>query len=147
MESHVVTKEFEFPGEFGAMFAAREEIMRFLGEHGVADEEEIDILVALQEALANAVLHGCGNDPSKTVHCSVEIEPSEINFVIRDPGTGFNTSAAEDSTEDGTNLSEHGRGIFLMRSLMDELSYRRSGSELHMKKRRQPHDIGALQVG
>jgi serine/threonine-protein kinase RsbW len=132
------SREFTFAGDTEAMFAARDEIMQFLNARGVDREEEIDILVALQEALANAVAHGCRNDAAKTVRCTVEVNANEINLVIRDPGAGFD-SYSDREFEDGTNLSNHGRGILLMRSLMDEVSYRHHGSELHLKKfRHQP---------
>jgi serine/threonine-protein kinase RsbW len=135
-ERHAFTKEFAFAGDAGSIPGARDTILQFLTEHGVGGEEEIDLMLALQEALANAVFHGCGNNPSNTIRSTVEITPEEIRIVIRDPGPGFKTSSFTDFTDDGTNLTEHGRGILLMRSLMDEISYRHGGSELRMRKRR-----------
>jgi serine/threonine-protein kinase RsbW len=131
----VFAREFDFAGEGAAMIPARDAMMRFLAAHGISEEEEIDILVALQEALANAVVHGCRNDCTKTIHCTVTVDPSAINIVVRDPGDGFDMSFLA-SNDDGANLTEHGRGILLMRSLMDEITYRQGGSELHMKKLR-----------
>jgi serine/threonine-protein kinase RsbW len=133
------SREVTFAGDTEAMFAARDEIMQFLNAHGVDGEVEIDMLVALQEALANAVVHGCGNDSAKTVHCTVEVDSSEINLVVRDPGAGFD-AYSDGELEDGTNLTNHGRGILLMRSLMDEVSYRHHGSEVHLKKFRRRSD-------
>ena len=130
-----IRREFSCAGGTEAMFVARDQIMQFLNAHGVEGEEEIDILLALQEALANAVLHGCGNDPAKTIRCMVDIDDAEINIVVRDPGSGFDLSSIE-SAEGETNLSDHGRGITLMRSLMDKVSYRHHGSEVHLMKRR-----------
>ena len=135
-EKSAVVREFVFAGEMAAMIAARDEVMDFLSGQGVSEEEEIDILVALQEAFSNAVIHGCGTDCTKTITCTVEVDPTEINIVVRDPGAGFDTSSGSHCAEDGTNLSQHGRGIALMRSLMDEIRYTRGGSELHMKKLR-----------
>ena len=63
------------------------------------------LMIALQEALANAVLHGCGDDPAKQVHCIVSVDPAEINIVLRDPGPGFETASSSDSADDGTNLT------------------------------------------
>ncbi len=136
-EKQAFTRDFVFGGDAAAIPNGRDAIVQFLGDHGISDEEEIDLLVAVQEALANAVFHGCGDDGSKQIECTVEVDASAINIVIRDPGPGFDTSLA-DAAEDGTNLSQHGRGIMLMRSLMDEVTYRRAGSELHMKKLRKP---------
>jgi anti-sigma regulatory factor (Ser/Thr protein kinase) len=82
------------------------------------------------------VLHGCGNEPSKTIHCRVEIDPSAFLITIRDPGSGFDPGMATESTEAGTNVSQHGRGICLMRSLMDDLTYRYGGTEVQLRKLR-----------
>ena len=136
-ERQAFIREFACPGDSGSIAEGRDSILRFLSEHGVSGEEEIDLLLALQEALANAVFHGCGDDAGKTIRCTVEITPEEIRIVVRDPGMGFDTSSSSDSGEDKINLTEHGRGILLMRSLMDEVSYHDGGSELRMRKRRQ----------
>jgi len=135
-EQQRISKEFAFPGDCESMVRARESVMDFIRPHCSGDLEEIDILVALQEALANAALHGSQNDRSKTIWCSVEIDPSAFTMTIRDPGPGFDVEAATQPTESGTNVTEHGRGIPLMRSLMDEVSYRRGGSEVQLRKLR-----------
>jgi anti-sigma regulatory factor (Ser/Thr protein kinase) len=129
------SREFVLTGNVAAMAPARDAIMDFVRDY-CSDEQQLDILLALQEGLANAILHGCRGDAAKLVRCTVEINPSAIEFTIRDPGPGFDVSGVADESEDGTNLTEHGRGIFLMRSLMDEVSYRHNGSELYMRKAR-----------
>ena len=136
VEHGALSREFVFTGDAAAMFAVRDRIMDFLHEHVADEQEEIDVMIALQEGLANAVLHGCQNDPSKIIRCSVEVDPEAITIVIKDPGQGFDTAAATDSTDDGTNLTQHGRGICLMRSLMDEVHYQHGGSEVLLRKLR-----------
>ena len=136
MEHETLSSEFVFTGDPAAMVAVRDRIMDFLHEHCADEQQEIDIMIALQEGLANAVLHGSRNDPSKIIRCLVDVTPEAITIVIRDSGQGFDTAVATDSTDDGTNLTQHGRGIYLMRSLMDEVSYRHGGSELLLKKLR-----------
>ncbi len=138
MESPASVLELVLTGDSTAVAAARDRIMDFLEQQGVTDEEAIDILVTLQEALVNAVLHGCRNDPSQVIRCSVQVDAEAITIVIKDPGEGFDTAAQTDVSDDGINLTNHGRGIFLMRSLMDEVSYSHGGSELMLKKQRQP---------
>jgi anti-sigma regulatory factor (Ser/Thr protein kinase) len=134
-DKRTFTRDFVFAGDAATITDGRDTIMQFLAGHDISDEEEIDLLVALQEGLSNAVFHGCGDDRNKKIECTVAVDTSEIKIVIRDPGAGFNTTSG-DSAEDGTNLTQHGRGIMLMRSLMDEITYRQGGSELHMKKLR-----------
>jgi serine/threonine-protein kinase RsbW len=136
VKNDALSREFVFTGDSAAMVATRDRVMDLLHEHCTSEAEEIDIMVALQEGLANAVLHGCKNDPSKMIRCSVEVDPEAITIVIKDPGSGFDPSVATRCGEDGTNLTDHGRGICLMRSLMDEVSYRHHGSELRLRKLR-----------
>ena len=118
------------------MPAARDSVMDSLRPYCSDEGEEIDLLLALHEALANAVLHGCRNDASKTIHCTVEVDLSSLTIVIRDPGPGFDPHSAAQSTEAGVNTTQHGRGIFMMRSLVDEVSYRNGGSEVCLRKLR-----------
>jgi anti-sigma regulatory factor (Ser/Thr protein kinase) len=131
-----VSREFTFPGDPESLAASRQAVMDFIGPHCSGDIEEMDILIAVQEALANAVLHGCQNDPSKTIHCSVVIDPSAFTITIRDPGPGFDVEAATQAAESGSNTTTSGRGILMMRSLMDEVVYRNGGSEVQLWKLR-----------
>ncbi|MGC2110945.1 MAG: ATP-binding protein [Candidatus Korobacteraceae bacterium] len=131
MEPATISKELVFTGDRAAMIVARDTIMDFVRDYCSSEQEEIDILLALQEALANAVLHGSKSDPSKTIHCRVDIDPSAIVIVVRDSGPGFDLAAVDAA---GPNLTEHGRGITMMKSLMDEVSYSRGGSEVQLKK-------------
>jgi len=136
VQQQYLSREFVTTGSIATLAPARDAIMDFVREHCAGEQQEIDILLALQEALANAIVHGCGNDAAKLVHCTVDITPAAIEFTIRDPGPGFDSTSVTESTDEGTNLTQHGRGIHLMRGLMDEVSYGRRGTELHMKKLR-----------
>lgn len=107
MEHEALASEFIFTGDPAAMIAVRDRIMDLLHEHCVDEQQEIDIMIALQEGLANAVLHGSGNDPSKIIRCLVDVTPEAITIVISDSGQGFDTAAAIDSTDDGSNLTQH----------------------------------------
>jgi serine/threonine-protein kinase RsbW len=118
------------------MVAARQAVMDFIKPHCTSELDEIDILVALQEALANAVFHGCQDDSSETIHCSVAIDPTGFTIIVRDPGPGFDVEAATQSTKAGDNTTEHGRGISLMQGLMDEVTYRHGGAEVELRKLR-----------
>jgi anti-sigma regulatory factor (Ser/Thr protein kinase) len=126
-------QEFECPGNVKSVAASRERVMEFVCQHCTEEAEQIDILVALQEALANATLHGCGGDAAKTIHCAVEVSKSDITISVRDPGPGFDLALADpDNFTAGTR--SNGRGICLMRSLMTEVTFARGGSELIMRK-------------
>ena len=96
--------------------------------------KDMEIGLALQEALANAIVHGCQSDPSLTVTCRVEFpRPQEMLIVVRDSGPGFEPKDVPDPLSAEGLQSNHGRGIRLIRGLMDEAHYERGGTELHMK--------------
>ena len=100
-----------------------------------AEGAEFQVELALREALANAILHGCNNDPSKKVECCVACtESSDIMIVVRDPGQGFALSAVPDPLAAENIHSTHGRGIYLINQLMDEVSFDRNGAEIRMRK-------------
>ncbi len=135
-EGQRISKEFTFPGDAESLSAARDAVMEFIQPHCASELEETDILIAVQEALANAVVHGCHNDPSKTVSCRVEVDSGAFTITVHDPGPGFDVDAATRATEAGANFTTHGRGICLMRSVMDEVAYRKGGSEVQFRKLR-----------
>jgi serine/threonine-protein kinase RsbW len=100
------------------------------------DGKEDAIELALQEALANAVVHGAKEDPSKVVECLVAGDQERgVIIIVRDPGEGFNPSAIPACTVGENVYSNHGRGIFLINQLMDEVKFRKNGTEIHMVKR------------
>src|SRR5271166_4210945 len=94
-QAKVSRREFEFPGDRASVVESREQVMQFVCEHCSDEGDRIDILVALQDALANAALHGCGDDAAKRIQCVVEAGPSEIVIWVRDPGPGFDLALAD----------------------------------------------------
>ncbi len=98
--------------------------------------KEDSIELALQEALANAVVHGAKEDPSKVVECIVACDEQRgMLIIVRDPGEGFDPKAIPSCTVGENLYSNHGRGIFLINQLMDEVKFRKNGTEIHMVKR------------
>jgi serine/threonine-protein kinase RsbW len=94
------------------------------------------IELALQEALANAVVHGAKEDPSKVVECLVACDEERgVLIIVRDPGEGFDPKAIPSCTVGESLYSNHGRGIFLINQLMDEVQFHKNGTEIHMVKR------------
>ncbi len=76
----IARQEFECPGNLASVAASREQVMQFVCQHCPDEAEQIDILVALQEALANAALHGCGDNAAKTIRCAVGVSPPDITI-------------------------------------------------------------------
>jgi serine/threonine-protein kinase RsbW len=111
-------------------------IMKIVREMKCADGREDDIELALSEALANAIVHGAGSDPSKIVECDVACDEERgMLIVVRDPGPGFDAEKIADPCCGENIYSSHGRGIYLINQLMDEVQFRNNGTEIHMLKR------------
>ena len=113
-----------------------EQVMDAVREMKCVNGKEDAIELALGEALANAVVHGAKEDPSKTVECLVACDEQRgILIIVRDPGEGFDPKGIPTCTVGENLYSNHGRGIFLINQLMDEVQFRKNGTEIHMVKR------------
>jgi serine/threonine-protein kinase RsbW len=111
-------------------------IMEIVREMKCAPGREDDIELALTEALANAVVHGAKSDPSKIIECDVACDEERgILIVVRDPGTGFDPATIANPCEGQNIYANHGRGIYLINQLMDEVQFHKNGTEIHMLKR------------
>ncbi len=110
-------------------------VMNVIREMCVQGSED-DIELALTEALANAVVHGAKGDPSKLIECDVACDDQKgIIIVVRDPGTGFDPTKIANPCEGENLYSNHGRGIFLINQLMDEVQFHKNGTEIRMAKK------------
>jgi serine/threonine-protein kinase RsbW len=113
-----------------------QEVMAVVRQMNGVDGKEDAIELALQEALANAVIHGAKEDPSKTVECLVSSDQEAgILIIVRDPGAGFTPEVIPSCTVGENVYSNHGRGIFLINQLMDKVEFRKNGTEIRMVKR------------
>lgn len=122
------------PAEAEQISNATDAVLACLSRLNVGEEKSMAIGLAVQEALANAVVHGCQSDPAKTVCCELSCDDrGRVLIVVADPGPGFNFSAPPKSVEQEV-YNDHGRGVFLIRQLMDEVSFERGGSVIQMWK-------------
>lgn len=125
------------PADPAAISTVTEGVERMLQEKGWPEDDVIRVELAVREALANAIRHGCANDPSKQVQCCVTYEPpGEIVIVIRDPGPGFEVEAIPDPMDPVNMFRSSGRGVYLINQLMDNVGFREGGREVEMRKRR-----------
>jgi serine/threonine-protein kinase RsbW len=94
-----------------------------------------DVEIALREALANAIIHGNHEDRRKHVHVSCRCKPDEVSIAVKDEGEGFDTNHVQDPTAPENIGSVHGRGIHMIKALMDEVRFEERGAVVDMKKR------------
>ena len=95
-----------------------------------------NINVVLTEAMVNAIKHANAADPNKEVHILIKISNEELAIKVYDSGKGFDLNSIPNPAFTPGCLEEKGRGIFIIRSLMDSVVYRkaRGGNVLEMKK-------------
>jgi serine/threonine-protein kinase RsbW len=123
------------PSDVKAISPLLERVIRLIEESRCVPGEKLAVELALREALNNAVVHGNRLDPGKLVqvYCRCELG-KELSLVVRDQGIGFDPSGIADPLALENLQAEHGRGILLMRSQMDQVSFERGGTEVHMRK-------------
>jgi serine/threonine-protein kinase RsbW len=123
------------PSTVAAIAPFTDQLMRFILNFRNSDGGEADIELALHEALANAVIHGNGEISCRQVYVTSRCYmDGEVAITVRDEGRGFDSSAVLDPTFRENLLFTHGRGIYLMKTLMDEVSFEEGGSVVRMRK-------------
>jgi serine/threonine-protein kinase RsbW len=126
-----------FAGRLDAISPAVEQLMGEVRTMECSKGKEFEIETALREAIANAVRHGCGNDGAKEVEAWVGCDESRgMLIVVRDPGPGFDPANIPSPIVGQNVFRSHGRGIYLINELMDEVSFESGGTEIRMLKRR-----------
>jgi serine/threonine-protein kinase RsbW len=122
--------------EITAISPAIDQALDFIAKLRKADGSEIDIEVALGEALANAVIHGNREHSAKHVSVTCRCtQDGEVSIRVQDQGRGFDTDTIPDPTIPANRFSTSGRGIYLMKTLMDVVHFGEKGSVVHMLKR------------
>ena len=89
-----------------------------------------NILIAVTEAVNNAIVHGNHNDEDKKVKVAAEKEEEKVIFTIADEGKGFDFENLPDPTAPENIEKPDGRGIFLMKNLSDEVNFDLNGSKV-----------------
>ena len=113
-----------------------DQLMMFVRNCRKTDGSELEIETAVREAIANAIIHGNHENPHKRVRVMCRCNSDgEVRITVRDEGPGFQMDAVPDPTSPENRLSTHGRGIYLIRMLMDEVSFVKGGSVVRMRKK------------
>jgi serine/threonine-protein kinase RsbW len=111
-------------------------VMKAIREADCADGKEDSVELALAEALSNAVVHGAKCDPSKLIECDIACDRKRsMLIIVRDPGDGFDPTKIPNPVLGENLLSSHGRGVYLINQLMDDVRFHKNGTEIHMIKR------------
>ena len=111
---------------------------RIADEMGFSSDERDDIAICVTEAVNNAIIHGNGQDPSKRVIIEFIKKKNELRVKVRDEGGGFDPSEVDDPTKPENLLKPCGRGIHIIRKLMDDvwIDCLKEGCQTTLVKRR-----------
>ena len=101
-------------------------------EHEVNEDYYGNILIALTEAVNNAIHHGNKSNPNKEDNLELTSSGSTLTFVIEDEGPGFDYNNLPDPTDPKNIEKPHGRGVFLMKNLSDSIEFLNDGSKVKM---------------
>lgn len=91
-----------------------------------------NVLIAVTEAVNNAIIHGNKFNDSLFVEVLVGISPTEVSFTVQDEGVGFDFLNLPDPTSPENIELENGRGLFLIKNLSDQMSFDKNGSVIHI---------------
>ncbi len=91
-----------------------------------------NIMVAVTESVNNAIRHGNKSDKKKNVHLTLSLNDNLIRFIVKDEGIGFDYHNLPDPTAPENIDKPSGRGIFLMKHLSDEVTFKNKGSEVEL---------------
>jgi len=133
------TTELSLPSRIDTVATAAAAVAEFVNRSGISEEAAYGIDLAVREAVTNAVIHGNRQDEGKTVDVTLKSSPDAVEISVHDQGAGFNPEEVPDPTAAENILKSSGRGIFFMRTFMDEVDWLirpGGGTTVHMVKRR-----------
>lgn len=121
------------PSERTAVAPMIERVLDAVREGGLTQEQQDNLAVAVAEALSNAALHGNKLAPRRVVRVTVEVPASGGAVIeVTDSGVGFDAATVSDPTDPARVLMPGGRGVFLMKRLVDRLEYNAAGNTVRL---------------
>ncbi len=123
----MVVDKISIPSDFGSINIVELLIDSTCSKLSIKEDYYGNVLIAVTEAVNNAILHGNNQDASLVVDVAVGDKETDFCFSIQDQGKGFNYDNLPDPTAPENIEKEHGRGIFLMRSLAEEVEFQDNG--------------------
>lgn len=125
---------FEIPSDIDDAHMVAEQILERLEKFGIVQASSSNVYVALVEAISNAIRHGNKGDHDKHVEIKVELCPECATITVRDEGKGFDPRKVPDPCAPENLLVPCGRGVLLIRYIMDEVRFNKRGNEIVMIK-------------
>jgi serine/threonine-protein kinase RsbW len=128
-----VEEKFVLPSEMDSLLKVEEVVEKVCGEHDLPEDSFGNVLIAVTEALNNAIVHGNESNPDRKVQLIVREENGYVVFSLKDEGRGFDFLHLPDPTAPENLEKPNGRGVFLMRSLADEVEFFENGARVELR--------------
>ncbi|MCB9168780.1 MAG: ATP-binding protein [Flavobacteriales bacterium] len=126
------TERIDFPSQAENIHLVEKLIDEVCARSNVHESHYGNILIALTEAVNNAIHHGNRQDPERRVVVGYEVKDDAIIFMVGDEGPGFDHDHLPDPTDPENIEKPHGRGVFLMRALADKVEFTDNGATVVM---------------
>jgi serine/threonine-protein kinase RsbW len=132
LELQPVMQKIKIPSKSENIYLVEKLVDEVCAEVGVHEEKYGNILIALTEAVNNAIHHGNDLDPNKDAVIQCNQDEEKLTFVIKDEGPGFDFNNLPDPTDPKNIEKPDGRGVYLMKHLSDELTFEENGSTVEL---------------
>ena len=143
----LVRKRLTIPSSLKHIKPTVHTILGILRKNGVDESVVFDIRLSVEEALINAIRHGNRLDERLSVHVDFSYEGDTVSLTIEDMGEGFDYHTLPNPTHEDNVLKTMGRGIFLVRHLMDRVEFNEKGNRITMIKKTEKQRNPAAQRG
>ncbi|HEU4928277.1 MAG TPA: ATP-binding protein, partial [Candidatus Krumholzibacteria bacterium] len=131
-----VRVDFVIPSDLTYVLGINYHISNLLKEFAYpAQDTRVNIPLACDEAITNAIVHGNHSAGDKKVSIQIYVSPNRFRMRVRDEGEGFDVSRVADPTRGEALLRSSGRGVYLMRSIMDVVEFKEGGRVVELEKR------------
>lgn len=98
-------------------------VMEIAKENNLPEDKFNNLALSVAEAASNSIVHGNKSDSNKIINIKIIVDEEKFVVVIKDQGNGFNPGTIPDPTKPENILKDNGRGIHIMRTFLDDLSY------------------------
>ncbi|MCB0430742.1 MAG: ATP-binding protein [Flavobacteriales bacterium] len=131
-QEHKVNRKINFESKPENLTLVENLIDEICKTQDVTEDNYGNILIALTEAVNNAILHGNKCNPTKLVNVNIETSQGAMSVTVEDEGEGFDFNSVPDPTAPENLEKPTGRGIFLMRNLADEVEFSADGRRVEL---------------
>ena len=131
-EGFSIVTEVVLPSDYQSLIDVEKIVGYVCDEFGVQEDAFGNVLIAVSEAVNNAIQHGNKNNPKAKVEIKVANQDDTFCIQIKDEGQGFSYQDLPDPTAPENLLKDSGRGVFLMKNLADEVEFQNTGSTVNL---------------